>query len=161
ARHDVQRAAALARAGDRDAARRTLITAYLDHFEPHEAVLRGRDASLVNEIESAFLSLRSSIDAGRDPDPAAVRLDALLEQADVRGPGGALVAFVAALAIALREGVEAALLVAALLALLRKAGRSTDARAVHFGWAAALVGGALTWWASGALLGISGASREV
>src|SRR5207248_239540 len=59
ARHDVQRAAALARAGDRDAARRTLITAYLDHFEPHEAVLRGRDASLVNEIESAFLSLRS------------------------------------------------------------------------------------------------------
>jgi len=88
-------------------------------------------------------------------------MDALLEKADAGGPGGALVAFVAALAIALREGVEAALLVAALLAILRKAGRSSDARAVHFGWAAALVGGALTWWASGALLGISGASREV
>jgi high-affinity iron transporter len=53
------------------------------------------------------------------------------------------------------------LLVAALLALLRKAGRTGDARAVHFGWAAALLGGGLTWWASGALLGISGASREV
>ena len=63
--------------------------------------------------------------------------------------------------ITLREGVEAALLVAALLALLRKAGRTGDARAVHFGWAAALCGGALTWWASGALLGISGASREM
>src|SRR2546430_6144383 len=49
-----------------------------------------------------------------DPGPPAARLDALLEKADARGPGGALVAFVAALAIALREGVEAALLVAAL-----------------------------------------------
>ncbi|TMA18057.1 MAG: c-type cytochrome [Deltaproteobacteria bacterium] len=162
ARHDVQRAAALARAGDRDAARRTLITAYLDHFEPHEAVLRGRDASLVNEIESAFLSLRSSIDAGRDPDPAAVRLDALLEKADVRGPGGALVAFVAALAIALREGVEAALLVAAMLALLRKAGRARDANAVHVGWLSALGAGGVTWWASGVLLSrLSGAHREL
>ena len=32
---------------------------------------------------------------------------------------------------------------------------------MHFGWAAALGAGALTWWASGALLGISGASREI
>src|SRR5262249_18468650 len=100
-------------------------------------------------------------DAGKggpsDPGPPAARLDALLEKADARGPGGALVAFVAALVIALREGVEAALLVAALLAILRKAGRAHDARAVHFGWAASLLAGALTWWASGALLGISGA----
>jgi high-affinity iron transporter len=162
ARHDVQRAAAMARSGDREGARRTLISAYLDHFEPHEAVLRARDAGLVVEIEGAFLGLRSAIDAGRDPDADAVRLDALLEKADVRGPGGALVAFVAALAIALREGVEAALLVAAMLALLRKAGRARDANAVHVGWLSALAAGAATWWASGVLLSrISGAHREL
>ncbi|MCA1827929.1 MAG: FTR1 family protein [Myxococcales bacterium] len=162
ARHDAQRAAALARSGDRDHARRTLISAYLDHFEPHEAVLRARDANLVTEIEGAFLALRSSIDAGRDPEPDAVRLDALLEMADVRGPGGALVAFVAALAIALREGVEAALLVAAMLALLRKAGRARDANAVHVGWLSALAAGAITWWGSGVLLSrLSGAHREL
>jgi high-affinity iron transporter len=162
ARHGVQRAAALARSGDREGARRTLISAYLDHFEPHEAMLRSRDAALVTEIESAFLALRGAIDAGRDPDADAARLDSLLEKADVRGPGGALVAFVAALAIALREGVEAALLVAALLMLLRKAGRARDANAVHVGWLSALGAGAVTWWASGVLISrISGAHREL
>jgi high-affinity iron transporter len=71
------------------------------------------------------------------------------------------VAFVAALAIALREGVEAALLVAALLAILRKADRIHDAHAVHWGWIAALAAGGVTWWASGALLvGMAGARRE-
>jgi len=176
-RREVKKALAQAAAGDRAGAKRTLISAYLDHFEPHEPRLRARDAQLVSDVEREFLAVRVALDGGPgkggpgsggvgkggpgDPGPPAARLDALLEKADVRGPGGALVAFLAALVIALREGVEAALLVAALLALLRKAGRTGDARAVHLGWAAALGAGALTWWASGALLGISGASREV
>ena len=175
-RRELQKALGQAAAGDRAGAKRTLISAYLDHFEPHEPRLRARDAQLVSDIEREFLAVRVALDGGPgkggpggdagkggpgDPRPPAARLDALLEKADVRGPGGALIAFVAALVIALREGVEAALLVAALLALLRKAGRTGDARAVHFGWAAALGAGALTWWASGALLGISGASREI
>ncbi|HYY53219.1 MAG TPA: c-type cytochrome, partial [Myxococcales bacterium] len=163
ARAAVQNAVALARKGDGAGARRTLISAYLDHFEPHEAALRARDATLVQEVEGSFLALRAAID-GREPDleARAARLDALLEKADARGPGGGLLAFVGALAIALREGVEAALLVAAMLALLRKAGREGDARAVHVGWISALLAGALTWWASGMLLlRLSGASREL
>src|SRR3984893_193477 len=163
ARGAVQKAVALARKGDRDGARRELISAYLDHFEPHEAVLRARDAQLVQEVESAFMALRASID-GKDGqlDAHSARLDSLLEKADARGPGGAFVAFLAALVIALREGVEAALLVAAMLALLRKAGRLQDAHAVHVGWASALAAGALTWWGSGMLLvRLSGAHREL
>src|SRR5919201_2661123 len=163
ARAAVQNAVALARKGDGAGARRTLISAYLDHFEPHEAALRARDATLVQEVEGSFLALRAAID-GRQPDleARAARLDALLEKADARGPGGGLLAFVAALAIALREGVEAALLVAAMLALLRKAGREGDARAVHAGWISALLVGAVTWWASGMLLiSLSGARREL
>ena len=162
ARHDVQQAASLARAGKLDDARRTLISAYLDHFEPREAGLRARDAGLVADVESAFIALRGSLESGKDLDAAAARLDALLEKADARPAGGALVAFVAALAIALREGVEAALLVAAMLALLRKAGRAADANAVHAGWVSALVAGALTWWLSGVLLArVTGAHREL
>jgi high-affinity iron transporter len=162
ARHDVQRAASLARSGDREAARRTLISAYLDHFEPHEAGLRARDSALVADVESAFLALRSSIESGRDIDSSAARLDALLEKADAHPSGGALVAFLGALVIALREGVEAALLVAAMLALLRKAGRGSDADAVHAGWLSALAAGAGTWWLSGMLIArLSGAHREL
>ena len=161
ARHDVARAAALARDGDRDVARRALISAYLDHFEPHEPGLRARDASLVAEVESAFLALRASIDTGRDLDANAARLDALLERGEAHSAGGAFVAFVAALAIALREGVEAALLVAAMLALLRKAGRGADDNAVHLGWLSALLAGSITWWLSGVLLArLSGTHRE-
>ncbi len=156
-------AVALAHKGDRDGARRVLISAYLDHFEPHEAGLRARDAPLVNDVESAFLALRASID-GKDAqlDARAAHLDSLLEKADARGPGGGFVAYMAALVIALREGVEAALLVAAMLALLRKAGRAHDANAVHAGWMAALAAGAVTWWGSGMLLvRLSGADREM
>ena len=163
ARTAVQKAVTLARTGDRDGARRELIAAYFDHFEPHEAVLRARDPALVQEVESAFLALRTSIEA-RDAelDVRAARLDALLEKADAREPGGRLVAFVAALAIALREGVEAALIVAAMLALLRKGGRERDANAVHAGWISAVLAGVGTWWASGALLvRLSGAHREM
>jgi high-affinity iron transporter len=175
-RRELQKAMAQAGAGDRVAAKRTLISAYLDHFEAHEPALRARDPELVKRIEREFLAVRVALDSGGkgdgtaggggqekagDPGPPAARLDALLETADARGAGGAMLAFIAALAIALREGVEAALLVAALLAILRKAGRVDDARAVHFGWVAALVAGGATWWASGALLSVSGARREL
>jgi high-affinity iron transporter len=161
-RRDIDKALGQARAGDRKGARESIISAYLDRFEPHEPALRARDPKLVADVERQFLALRTALDApGADPSVPAATIDALLEQADARGPTGALVAFVAALVIALREGVEAALLVAALLAILRKADRTRDAHAVHWGWIAALAAGAVTWWASGALLvGMSGARRE-
>ena len=160
-RRDLQGALRLAQAGDRDGARRAIISAYLDHFEPHEPALRARDANTVQEIEREFTALRAAVDQG-DPTGPAARLDALLEQADARRQGGSAVAFLAALTIALREGVEAALIVAALLALLRKGGREDEARAVHTGWMAALALGAATWWSSGLLLThLSGARREM
>ena len=160
-RRSLQNALALAQQGDREKARRAVISAYLDDFEPHEPVLRARDGQLVQDIEREFVALRSALDQG-DPGPPALRLDALLERADQKGAGGGVLAFVAALAIALREGVEAALLVAAMLALLRKSGRTQDARAVHLGWTLALLAGVVTWWLSGVLLlRVSGAHREL
>ena len=162
ARRGVIHAVTLANEGKKDDARRALVAAYLDHFEPHEAGLRARDAGLVTEIESGFLGVRGEIDQGKDPSDAASRLDALLERADARGPGGGFVAFLAALAIVLREGVETAFLVAAMLALLRKAGRARESHAVHAGWMSALLAGVVAWWTSGVLLSrVSGAHREL
>lgn len=161
-RSALEAAVGKANAGDRDGAREQLISAYLDDFEPHEAALRAKDAALVADIEGAFVALRGAVDKGHGVDAAAARLDGLLQKADAHDGGGALVAFVAALAIALREGVEAALLVAAMLALLRKAGRVRDASAVHAGWIVAMGGGAIAWWGSGAVLThLSGTHREL
>jgi high-affinity iron transporter len=162
ARLAVRQAVARAHAGDRNGARELLVSAYLDQFEPHEAALRARDATLVADVEGAFVALRTALDRSAEIDAGAARLDALLEKADTHDGGGAFVAFIAALAIALREGVEAALLVAAMLALLRKSGRERDARAVHAGWVSALVAGGAAWWGSGMILTrLSGAHREL
>jgi len=57
-----------------------------------------------------------------------------------------LVPFAAGFLIYFREGVEAALIVGALLAGLRRLGRADAMRYIHGGWLFALPAGALTYW---------------
>ena len=66
-----------------------------------------------------------------------------------------------AFAILLREGLEALLIVVAMIAFLRKAERPEVLRYVHGGWVAALVAGGATWAAATFFISISGASREL
>jgi high-affinity iron transporter len=153
-----------ANAGDRPRARELAVAAYLEGVEPHEAALRSRDQALCLRIEAAFLGLRRTIDAGDTIDADAVRRDVaratlLLDGADEHQRGDKSVPFLAALAIALREGFEIALLISALLAFVRKSGHPESARYVHFGWILALPAGAVTWFVVGAALG--GARREL
>jgi high-affinity iron transporter len=151
-------------AGHASQARGSAISAYLDEFEAHEAGLRVRDSSLVIELEQAFADLRSGIEANL---PAAeiasrgARIEALLEKAEtLESKGGGGVSFAAALAIALREGLEATLLLGALLALAAQSGRDGARRSVHLGWMTALLAGIATWWLSGELLAHGGQKRE-
>jgi high-affinity iron transporter len=69
--------------------------------------------------------------------------------------------FAGAVTILAREGLEAVLLVVAILGVLGRAGRSDAKRFVHAGWIAALAAGAATWWIASHLVAMSGASREV
>lgn len=157
----LQRGLAAYRKGDHDAARRAFISAYLDGVEPHEAGLRARDAALVNELEAAMLALRSDAAAGV-PDSqltaAVERARTLLEQAE-HGHADANAALIGALTIALREGVEIVLLVAALLGLVRKRGQPELARYVHAGWLLAIPAGLATYYAAESVL--SGMRREL
>ena len=70
-------------------------------------------------------------------------------------------AFASAFLILLREGLEAVLVVAAIVALLVRAGRRDGLPAVHGGWLIALALGVLTWVAASYIVTISGATREV
>lgn len=149
-------------AGRAEDAVRLAIDAYLQGFEPLEAQLRARDAAGTLAIETAFRDLRVAMAAG---DAAAVRtrsdaLDALLFRIAFaeRRP---VVPFVAAAIIYFREGIEAALLVGALLAALRKLGRSDAARYIHAGWLLALPAGVLTWWLLDRVLVLGAAHREL
>lgn len=108
--------------------------------------------------------------AGSDPDAVDAsyrRIVALLDRAQATLERDGLstgAAFLASFAILAREGLEAILLVAAILAIVSRAPgleASRGRRAVHTGWLAALLGGALTWWIATSLIEVSGAQREV
>jgi high-affinity iron transporter len=140
---------------------RGVLDAYLEGFEPLEPRLRARDAEATASVESGFRDLRVALQQG---DARAVRttahdLDRVLASLGEERRTG--VPMLAAFLIYFREGVEAALLVGALLAGVRRLGRPDAIRYVHAGWLAALPAGLLTWWAASRLVAISSADREL
>lgn len=154
------------RAGDRSKASDLALAAYLDGFEPVEPALTAHDAALMHRVEDAMGGLRAAIGQGA---PAATvegeiqRITALLDAAErALGPGKADSgsSFAGAMTILLREGLEALLIVVAMIAFLRKAERRDALPYVHAGWVSALVAGGLTWATATWLISISGASRE-
>jgi len=167
ARLRVDEAAGAYRKGERKEARDLALSAYLDGFEPIEPVLAARDRALMLRIEAAMIELRTAIGSAagaEDITAQAESIQALLleaEQALAGGQANATSSFVGAFTILLREGLEALLIVIAMLAFLRKAGRTEAMPYVHAGWAGALLAGGATWAAATWLVGISGASREL
>ena len=154
-------------AGDSDAAEEFALSAYLDGFEPVEAVLATRDGDLMVEVEQALSGFRAAISAGRPEAELRAQLaeiDGLLTRAEAAlAPEAAseLSTFLGAFAILLREGLEALLVVIAMIAFLRKSDRTEQLRYVHGGWVAALLAGVATWFAATHFITISGASREL
>ncbi len=152
--------------GDRATAAKLALSAYLDGFEPVEPALATRNRPLFEQIEAAMVSYRALVANGTAADVQAAhqRLHGLLDEADkVLAPSenDAVAAFIGALTILLREGLEALLVVVAMLAFLKKAERRDVAVYVHAGWMAALAAGGITWGVATYLVGVSGASREL
>ncbi|MDE0877037.1 MAG: cytochrome c/FTR1 family iron permease [Sphingomonas bacterium] len=158
---------AAARTGDRRAAKELALSAYLDGFEPVEPTLGARDATLLARIEGAMGEYRAAVDRGAAPDDLANRaliLNSLFDDAEAAlAPGASSSAstFLGAFTILLREGLEALLIIVAMIAFLRKAERPEVLRYVHGGWAGALAAGLLTWVVATYAIGVSGASREL
>jgi len=155
------------RTGDAAQAKELALSAYLDGFEPVEPALGARDATLLARIEGAMGEYRAAIDQRAGADDLATRvevLEGLFDDAETAlSPDAASSAstFVGALTILLREGLEALLIVVAMIAFLRKAERTEVLPYVHGGWIGALAAGLLTWVIATYAIGISGASREL
>ncbi|HVL41388.1 MAG TPA: FTR1 family protein, partial [Brevundimonas sp.] len=155
------------RAGDARKAEELALSAYLDGFEPVEPLLRARDGKLMARIEAAMGELRGSLNRRAPADAVAGQVTALSGLFDEAGralapsEASALSTFLGAFTILLREGLEALLIVIAMIAFLRKAERRDVLPYVHGGWIAALAAGAATWAAATWLIAISGASREL
>jgi len=151
--------------GDRDEAQRLALSAYLDGVEPVEPQLDARDAALRAQLETAMGAYRTAVASGHsDAQASAQAADALLQRAQASLAGGsadAASAFLGAWTILVREGLEALLVVVALLAFLRKAERPAMLRYVHAGWSLALLAGLATWAVASYAVAISGAGREL
>ena len=153
--------------GDRKRAGELALAAYLDGFEPVEPMLATRDGALMSRIERAMAGVRAAIARGEAEPLLRQRISdtgQLLDQAEaVLAPEAASEAstFLGAFTILLREGLEALLVVIAMIAFLRKADRTEALPYVHGGWVGALAAGAGTWAVATYAIGISGASREL
>jgi len=152
--------------GRAEDAARLALSAYLDGIEPIEPALAARNEKLRVQVETRMAQYRAAIlaHAAGAVSTHAAELNRLLDAVDQEldsAHATPTTAFLGAFTILVREGLEALLIVVAMIAFLRKAHRDDAVRYVHAGWVLALVAGAVTWVAATYLIAVSGASREV
>lgn len=143
------------------------VSAYLDGFELIETTLDAHDSGLRKSIEGQLLNFRNLLKKPGQTTQVNQELSDILAQLNQAETlltkkslsNGAM--FSASLIILLREGLEALLVIIALMTVLIKTKREDALKFVHLGWLSALSAGVLTWWAADNLISISGASREL
>jgi high-affinity iron transporter len=153
--------------GEKEKAYQKAVEAYLDGFELAEPTLFAKDATFGREIENQLTQFRNAIKQGEAAEAIHKRYREIEEKLDrtaellARDDSfSAYYTFANSALIILREGLEAALILAAILAMLRVTGASEVVRYVHFGWILALIAGGFTWLATETILTLSGRHRE-
>jgi high-affinity iron transporter len=141
-------AVALAVAGRAEAAGAAALDAYIT-FEQIERTLRAKKPELAASVEASFAALRTSAGGGAPPAVLAAARTSLaseLERAE-RALGETLSPanlFLQSFIILVREGLEAILVVGALMAFLAKTGAAHRKRDIHLGVSAAVALSLLT-----------------
>ena len=162
-RAQIESTYALARTGDSSASSRAF-DAYMT-FEQVERQVRVKNASLASDLEASFASLRTRAAGGATP----AELEAIHRQlvgqlenaerllADELSP---LNLFVESFVILVREGLEAILIVGALMTFLAKMGAANRRRDVHIGVGAAVGASVLTAVVLETIFQLTPAKRE-
>ncbi len=143
------------------------LDAYLNEFEKVEPRIISRDQKFGLSLEAKFVKFRGLIKDERPVEEVKAlhgeiegdlkRASAVIQSSE---PFGKALSFINSFAILIREGLEAALIVAAVLAFLGATGARDAIKYVHLGWILALVGGLITWFLAQTVISISGAQRE-
>ena len=155
------------RAGDHEQAYDLSVAAYLEGFELVESSLDNVDSNVRKNTEKALMAYRQSLQDGLPIEQVEQRLDTakalLKESAGLLGSDGLSwsLSYISGLLILLREGLEAILVLAAVLAFLRNTGQQSAVRSVNIGWMLALVAGLATWALAAYVIDVSGAQREL
>ncbi|MDE0265579.1 MAG: FTR1 family iron permease [Thaumarchaeota archaeon] len=154
--------------GDYESAYATARTAYLDSYEYVEIPLRPIAPDFTLEVEYLFAELRSSIKKEapvHEVRSLVAQIDRNLDESErlVTGTGqvAPLIAFSASFAIIFREGLEAVLILGAIMTYLEASRNKRFKIYVHYGVIAAIGATAATWFVASYVIEISGASREL
>ncbi|OQY94043.1 MAG: iron permease [Sphingobacteriales bacterium UTBCD1] len=153
--------------GNRSLARTNALRAYLEGIEPVEARLRTVDPAFVSELEQQMLNVRQAIE--KDKGEQAVKDEAnkalgLIARADQLMQDQQLnywITFTLAASIMLREGIEAFLVLAVMLALIRSSGIKKALPWIHGGWITAALSGVAGWYLSDYIIQFGGRNREI
>ncbi len=153
--------------GDKDLARTQAISAYLEGIEPVEAQLRTQNADFVQELETKMFNVRQAID--KDNGVAAVKEKVNIAVAAITQAGKIMqsqqlnywLTFIISATIFLREALEAFLILAVVLALIRSTGAKKALPYLHGGWITALLCGVAGWFLSDYIIQFGGKNREV
>ncbi|KPW27152.1 Cytochrome c, s I:Iron permease FTR1 [Pseudomonas amygdali] len=155
------------KSGDREQAYDLSVAAYLEGFELVESSLDNVDANVRKDTEKSLMAYRQSLQDSLPLAQVAQKLEAakgkLKESAGLLGSDGLSLSlsYVSGLLILLREGLEAILVLAAILAFLRNTGQQSAVRSVNIGWGLALLAGLGTWALAAYVIDVSGAQREL
>ena len=155
------------RAGDHEQAYDLSVAAYLEGFELVESSLDNVNANVRKDTEKSLMAYRQALQDGLPLEQVEQRLGAakakLTESAGLLGSDGLSwsLSYISGLLILLREGLEAILVLAAILAFLRNTGQQSAVRSVNIGWGLALLAGLATWALAAYVIDVSGAQREL
>lgn len=143
------------------------VGAYLEGFELVESALNNLNPELRKATEAALMAYRQALRDGLPQAQLEQQLalaKGLLDECAVLLKGGDMsgsLSFISSLMILLREGLEAILVLAAILAFLRNTNQQKSLRSVHAGWGLALLAGVATWALAAYVINVSGAQREL
>ena len=167
ARQFLREAVDLYRQGNKEKAYQKAVDAYIDGYDLAEPALFAKDLTFGRNLEAQFTEFRNAVKQGVSAEEIQKRyldIEAKLDQAEeilARNDSfSAYYTFINSALIILREGLEAALILAAILAMLKVMGANEAIRYIHLGWIFALLMGGITWLATQSVLTLSGKHRE-
>jgi high-affinity iron transporter len=167
ARQNLRQSMELYIQGDKDKAYQKAVDAYIDGYDLAEPALFAKDMTFGRNLETQFTEFRNAMKQGLPADQLQKRyadIEAKLDQAQQilarQDNLSFYYTFTNSALIILREGLEATLVLAAILAMLKVLGAAHAVRYIHLGWILALLMGGLTWLATQTVLNLSGQHRE-
>ncbi len=153
--------------GSYSSAREDALAAYLEGIEPSEARLKANAPAFTASLEQQMFKIREVIESKGDKAQVEKEIDnglAMLGQAEEMMQDKKLnywMSFALSASIMLREGLEAFLILALILALIRSSGLKKAIPWVHGGWITAILLGVAGWFFTDWVIGISGKNREI